>query len=55
MERNNQDSPFRIWVNPALRVVSFHAEEGFHLLEFRDRELFLRCIDEYTRQQYRYQ
>ena len=55
MERKDKDTPFRIWVNPASRVVSFHAEEGFDLLEFRDRELFFRCIDEYTRQQYRYQ
>ena len=55
MEHQKQDAPFRIWVCPARRVVSFHAEEGFDLLEFYDRELFFRCIDEYTRQQYRYQ
>ena len=55
MEHKDKDTPFRIWVNPASQVVSFHAEEGFDLLEFRDRELFFRCIDEYTRQQYRYQ
>ena len=55
MERKNKDAPFRIWVNPALRIVSFHAVEGFDLLEFRDQALFFRCIDEYTRQRYRYQ
>ena len=55
MKHKDKNAPFRIWVNPVLRVVSFHAEEGFDLLEFWDRELFFRCIDEYTRQQYRYQ
>ena len=55
LEHQKQDTPFRIWVCPARRIVSFHAEEGFDLLEFWDRELFFRCIDEYTRQQYRYQ
>ena len=55
MEHQKQDAPFRIWVNTAQRIVSFHPEEGFDLLEFRDQELFFHCIDEYTRQQYRYQ
>jgi len=55
MNHRNQEPPFRIWVNPALRIVSFHPVEGFDLLEFRDQALFFRCIDEYTRQRYRYQ
>lgn len=46
---------WRIWVDPQQRIVSFHPVEGFELLEFRDRTLFFRCVDEYTRQQYRYQ
>ena len=45
---------WRIWVNPRRKVVSFHEEENFQLLEFRDRELFLRCVDQYTHQQFRY-
>ena len=48
-------SVWRIWVDPRKRIVSFHPVEGFELLEFRDRVLFFRCVDEYTRQQYRYQ
>ena len=55
MEPKNSAAPFRIWVSTERRIVSFHPEEGFDLLEFRDQELFLRCIDEYTRQLYRYQ
>ena len=47
--------PWRIWVDTQRRIVSFHPEDGFELLEFRDQALFFRCVDEYTRQQYRYQ
>ena len=42
-------------VDTKRRIVSFHPEDGFELLEFRDQALFFRCVDEYTRQQYRYQ
>ena len=54
-------APFReppletVWLDTEHRVASFHPVEGFELLEFRDRVLFFRCVDEYTRQQYRYQ
>ena len=51
-----QEAPvWRIWVDAGKRVVSFHAVEGSELLEFRSRELYLRCVDEYTRLGYRYQ
>ena len=43
------------WVDTQRRVVSFHEEAGSQLMEFRDREMFLRCIDGYTAQLYRYQ
>ena len=55
MEQRDLTPSFRIWVNPTRRIVSFHPEEGFDLLEFQDPELFFHCIDEYTRRQYRYQ
>lgn len=45
---------WRIWVDTGRRVVSFHEEEGSQMLEFRSRELFLNCVDQYTKQQYRY-
>ena len=50
-------TPFlwELWVDPVRRVVSFHQEDGFQKLEFRSRELFLRCIDQYTARQYCYQ
>ena len=47
--------PWRIWVDTQRRIVSFHPEDGFELLEFRDQALFFRCVDEYTLQHYRYQ
>lgn len=47
--------PWRIWVDVRRKIVSFHPEAGFEKLEFWDQTLFLRCVDEYTRQQYRYQ
>ena len=47
--------PQRIWVNTKQRIVSFHPVGGFTLLEFHDKTLFFHCIDEYTRQRYRYQ
>ena len=37
------------------RIVSFHEEEGCQLMEFRSRELFLSCVEQYTGKQYRYQ
>ncbi len=46
---------WRIWVDTERRVISFHEEPGARLLEFRSLELFQRCIDRYTAQQYRYQ
>ena len=47
--------PWRIWADTQRRIVSFHPEEGFELLEFYDQELFFRCVDDYTSRQYRYQ
>ena len=32
--------PWRIWVDTQRRIVSFHPEDGFELLEFRDQALF---------------
>ena len=56
MEDNTaHENLFRVWVNTNQRIVSFHEEEGFHLLEFRSREMFLNCVDQYTGLQYRYQ
>lgn len=46
---------WKIWVDTNRRVVSFHEEAGSKLMEFRDRDLFLRCVDQYTEQLYRYQ
>ena len=48
-------APWRIWVNTQDRIVSFHEEEGFDLLEFHNREMFQRCVDGYTCKSYRYQ
>lgn len=53
MEQNGPEL-WRVWVDARRRVVSFHPEEGFCLLEFQSRELFLACIDQYTGEQYRY-
>ena len=55
MEKINPGGPWRIWVSPERKIVSFHAEDGFHLLEFRSRELFFRCADQYTARQFRWQ
>ena len=46
---------WELWVDPVRRIVSFHPEAGGQYLAFQSRELFLRCIDQYTAQQYRYQ
>ena len=46
---------WRIWVDNRRRLVSFHEEEGCQMLEFYSREMFLRCVDEYTEKKYRYQ
>ena len=46
---------WKLWVDTQRRVVSFHEEAGSQLMEVRDREMFLRCIDGYTAQLYRYQ
>ena len=49
------ESLFRVWIDTNRRIVSFHEEEGCQLLEFRSREMFLNCVDQYTGKQYRYQ
>lgn len=56
MKKEYQEpSRWRIWIDTRRRVVSFHEEKGWELLEFRSRVLFLRCIDQYSAAQYRYQ
>jgi len=56
MEQNHTvEKLWRIWVDTNRRIVSFHEEEGCQLLEFRNREMFLSCVDQYTGKQYRYQ
>lgn len=54
-EHERTEAPWRVWVDAQRRIVSFHPEEGFRLLEFQSRELFLACIDQYAGKQYRYQ
>ena len=46
---------WRVWVDNQKRIVSFHEEEDCKLLEFRNRDLFFSCIEQYTGMQYRYQ
>ena len=46
---------WRVWIDTRRRIVSFHEEEGAQMLEFRSRELFLRCVEQYVVQEYRYQ
>ena len=53
--KREQKNIWRIWVDTKRKIVSFHEEEGCQLLEFRSREHFLSCVDQYTNQQYRYQ
>ena len=56
MEQNHAaENLWRIWVDTNRRIVSFHEEEGCQLLEFRSREMFLSCVDQYSGKQYRYQ
>ena len=47
--------PLRLWIDNRRRIVSFHEEEGYCLMEFWSRELYWRCLEEYTGQRYRYQ
>ncbi len=51
----NVPALWRIWVDTENRVVSFHEKPGSRLLEFRSRESFLRCVDQYMDLRYRYQ
>ena len=45
---------WRIWVDTKRKIVSFHEEEGCEMLEFRSREMFINCVDQYTCRQFRY-
>ena len=49
----NNEATWRVWIDTDRRIVSFHEEEGCRMLEFRSRELFLSCVDQYTSQQSR--
>lgn len=55
MAKRERKTVWQIWVDAERRVVSFHPEPGYRLLEFRSQELFQACIDQYTAQRYRYQ
>ena len=51
-----EETVWRIWVDTTRRrVVSFHEEAGSQLLEFRSWEMFIHCVDEYAKKQFRYQ
>ena len=50
-----EEPRWRIWVDNRNRIVSFHEVKNCCLLEFRSRDMFYRCVDQYTGQQYRYQ
>jgi hypothetical protein len=54
-QKRINENLWRVWVDTKRRIVSFHPEEGCQLLEFRSREMFLSCVDQYTGKQYRYQ
>ena len=54
-QTNTAQNLWRVWVDNQKRIVSFHEEEDCKLLEFHSREMFFRCIDQYTGLQYRYQ
>ena len=55
MEQIHPSDLWQMWVSSERKIVSFHAEVGFRLLEFHNRELFLRCVDRYAMERYRYQ
>ena len=55
MEQTVMTGPWRMWVCPERKIVSFHPENGFHFLEFQSWELFLRRVERYTGERYRYQ
>ena len=50
METTRNVMLWRVWVDTVNRIVSFHEAEGFRPIEFRSREMFLSCVDEYTGQ-----
>ncbi len=54
-QTRNGENLWRVWVDNHRRIVSFHEEEGCQLIEFRNREMFLSCVEQYTGKQYRYQ
>ena len=43
-QTRNAENLWRVWV-----------EKGCQLMEFRSREMFLSCVEQYTGMQYRYQ
>ena len=55
VDKKREPAVWRVWVDTRRRIVSFHEEKDCQMMEFRSLEMFQRCIDEYTRQQYRYQ
>ena len=55
MEQSRETQAYRIWVDTKRRIVFFHEEEGCEQLEFKSRELFLHCVDQYAGMHYRYQ
>lgn len=54
-QKSSAENLWRVWVDTTRRIVSFHEEKGCQMLEFRNREMFFRCVDQYTGKQYRYQ
>ena len=54
-QKTGKETVWRVWIDTDRRIISFHEEEGCRMLEFRSRDHFLSCVDQYTNQQYRYQ
>ena len=52
---NDTERLWRVWVDTRNRIVSFHEVPDYRLMEFRDRELYLRYLTGFEGKNYRYQ
>lgn len=56
METTARTEPlWRVWIDTANRIISFHEAEGCQVLEFRSREMLMSYVSGFVGKNYRYQ
>ena len=55
METTRTEPLWKVWIDTANRIISFHEADGCQVMEFRSRETLLNYVFGFVGKDYRYQ